>query len=99
MTINKTLESGTVTLTMKGKLSTTTSPQFQEALTSALNEAKQIILDFKEVDYVASAGLRVLLLGEKNAKASGKIMTLINVSADIMEIFDVTGFTGILNIK
>ena len=99
MTINKALESGTVTLTMKGKLSTTTSPQFQEALTSALNEAKQIILDFKEVDYVASAGLRVLLLGEKNAKASGKIMTLINVSADIMEIFDVTGFTGILNIK
>jgi anti-anti-sigma factor len=48
---------------------------------------------------VSSAGLRVLLLGEKNAKSAGKTLTLKNVSAEVMEVFEITGFSNILNIK
>ncbi|MCL1832115.1 MAG: STAS domain-containing protein [Oscillospiraceae bacterium] len=57
------------------------------------------MLNFAGVDYVSSAGLRVLLQGQKNAQAAEKSMVLKNVSPDVMEVFDVTGFSGILTIQ
>jgi len=98
MEIEKIQSEGTVILTLNGRLDTTTSPKLQEALTDALSGNGNIELDLMKVDYVSSAGLRVLLQGEKASKAAGKTMNLKNVTVEVMEVFDVTGFTGVLNI-
>ena len=89
----------TVILSLEGRLDTLNAPYLQKTLSEAFPEAVEIDLDFERVEYVSSAGLRVLLLGEKTAKSAGKTMMIKNVSADIMEVFDITGFTGILNIN
>ena len=99
MTIDKSLENGMLTLALDGKLDTITAPQLQEVLLPAFDEAKEIRLDFSKLVYVSSAGLRVLLLGEKTAKAKGAPMTLTGVSEEVMEVFEITGFTDILYIK
>jgi anti-anti-sigma factor len=85
-------------LVLSGRLDTVTAPKLQEALVESIKSYSKTELDFAGVEYVSSAGLRVLLLGEKSAKAAGKSMVLENVSKDVMEVFDVTGFTGILTI-
>lgn len=99
MNINKTKENGKITLTATGKISTTTSQQFQEALIPAFDEAKEVILDFSQLAYIASAGLRVLFTGHEIAEAKGTKMTLRGVSAEIMEIFEMTGFASFLAIE
>ena len=99
MNISKTQNGEKTTLTLSGRLDTTTAPILQEALIPELDTAKHIELDFTELAYVSSAGLRVLLMGEKTAKAKGGKQTLVNVSAEIMEVFDMTGFTEILHIE
>jgi len=98
MTITKTQENGKDTLALEGRLDTTTAPQLQQALTLALDEAREVLLDFKRLAYISSAGLRVLLLGQKTAKANSASMSLCNVSEEIMEVFDMTGFTDMLAI-
>ena len=99
MTINKTQNGDMTTLALSGRLDTTTAPSLQEALIPEFDIAKHIELDFAELAYVSSAGLRVLLMGEKTAKAKDGKQTLVNVSAEIMEVFDMTGFTEILHIE
>jgi anti-anti-sigma factor len=96
--ITKTGGGGHTTFALSGRLDTTSSPKFEAELIPEFDNSKIISLDFKEVDYVSSAGLRVLLLGEKKAKAVGGKMSLFNVSPDVMDVFDLTGFTGILNV-
>lgn len=98
MTINRTQENGTLTLVLSGRLDTTTSPKLQEALIPAFDEATHIELDFSKLAYVSSAGLRVLLLGQKTAKAKGASMTVSGVSEQIMEVLDMTGFSDMLTI-
>jgi len=98
MEIRKTSDNGVTELSLSGRLDTVTSPQLQTELEEALRGAGDIALDFADIAYVSSAGLRVLLAGEKTAKTSGKTMTLKNVSADVMEVFDMTGFSNILTI-
>ncbi len=98
MTINKTLEKGKLTLALTGRLDTTTSPQFQDVLIPAFDGSKEILLDFSELDYVSSAGLRVLLLGQKEAKKKGGFMTLSGVSEEVMEVLEMTGFADMLTI-
>ena len=98
MEITKTQVGGTDVLVLKGRLDTVTAPKLEEALTEVMASANKIKLDFAGVDYVSSAGLRVLLKGQKNAQAAEKTMTLKNVSADVMEVFDITGFSGVLTI-
>ena len=99
MNISKTKENGRLTLALEGRLDTSTSPRFQEALIPAFGEAKEIIVDFAKLIYVSSAGLRVLLLGQKEAKAKSAAMTLCNVSGEVMEVFDMTGFSEMLAIE
>ncbi|MCL2003947.1 MAG: STAS domain-containing protein [Oscillospiraceae bacterium] len=96
MTIDKKLENGCLTLTLEGRLDTATSPQLQDVLNPAFDESKEIILDFAGLAYVSSAGLRVLLMGQKTAQAKEVSMKLCNVSDDIMEVFEMTGFSDIL---
>jgi len=98
MEIEKTHSEGTTFLTLTGRLDTVTSPKLQDALTDAISKSDKIEMDFGKIDYISSAGLRVLLQGEKSSKASGKSMTLKNITPEVMEVFQVTGFTGVLNI-
>jgi anti-anti-sigma factor len=98
MTINKTSDNGNLTIILEGRLDTTTAPQFQEALIPSFDEAKEIVLDFAGLEYISSAGLRVLMTGQKTSKAKGTALTVKNVSDEIMEIFEVTNFTDILTI-
>ena len=98
MTIDKTQENGKLTLVINGKLDTTTAPQFKEVLIPSIDEARQIELDLTKLSYISSAGLRVLLLGQKTATANGVSMTLCGVSEEIKEILEMTGFVNILKI-
>jgi len=98
MEIKKTQTEGVCELTLTGRLDTTTAPQLQQALTAAMRTDSMVELDFAGIEYVSSAGLRVLLQGQKNALAFGKGMTLKNVSPEVMEVFEITGFSGILTI-
>jgi anti-anti-sigma factor len=98
ITVNICESEGKAELGLFGRLDTTTAPGLQKEIMEQIEAGRSVTLDFKELKYVSSAGLRVLLMGEKAAKAKDKSMKLINVSADIMEVFDMTGFTNVLNI-
>jgi len=99
MTISRTDDGGAIILAVGGRLDTRTSPQFQEAMIPLFDEEKEVRIDFADVVYVSSAGLRVLLMGAKMAKAKGTTMTLLNVSAEVMNVLEITGFAGILTIE
>jgi anti-anti-sigma factor len=98
MTITKDLAGEKLVMALEGRLDTTTAPELQEQLIPEFDKAKHIELDFQQLVYVSSAGLRVLLLGEKTAKAKGAAMSLVNVSPEIQEIFEMTGFSEVLTI-
>ncbi|MCL2013514.1 MAG: STAS domain-containing protein [Oscillospiraceae bacterium] len=98
MTIIKTGENDKITLTVEGKLNTGASQQFQEAVMAALEEANELILDFTQLVYLASSGIRVLVLGAQTAEVSGKTLVLTNVNDDVMEVFEITGLTDALTI-
>jgi anti-anti-sigma factor len=98
MTINKTQENGKIILQLEGRLDTTTAPELHEVLIPAFDEAKEIILKFDEIAYVSSAGLRVILIGQKEAKKRNTSMTISGVSDEIMEVFEMTGFADMLSI-
>jgi anti-anti-sigma factor len=84
---------------VSGRLDTNSAPQLQEALLPELESAKRLVLDFSSLDYISSSGLRVLLIGEKTAKEKSITLLLTHVSEEIMEIFDMTGFTNMLEIE
>ena len=88
-----------ITLQLSGRLDTTTAPELQKELIAKIDTGLDVELDFSDLQYVSSAGLRVLLMGEKAAKGKDTTMKLINVSADIMEVFEMTGFSNILKIE
>ena len=97
MTVTKTQNASSVTLSVEGRLDTITSPDLEKEIAS-ISDANDLTIDFAKLDYISSAGLRVLLSTHKNfAKKGG--MTIINVNETVLDIFDVTGFKDILNIK
>ena len=98
MTINKTINGSELTVALEGRLDTTTAPQLEEELKASLDGVTALTLDLGQLDYISSAGLRVLLSAEKTMKKQGG-MKLINVGEAIMEIFEVTGFSDILTIE
>ncbi len=98
MIINKTMENGKLTLALDGRLDTTTAPQLQDILIPAFDESKDVVLDFSQLVYVSSAGLRVLLMGQKESKKQGAAMTVSGVSEEIMEVLEMTGFSDMLTI-
>jgi anti-anti-sigma factor len=99
MNINKIQDSGKLTFTLDGRLDTTTAPQLQEVLIPAFDETGEVELNFAQVSYVSSAGLRVLLLGQKAAEAKNALMIVSNASEEILEVFEMTGFSEILTFK
>jgi len=98
MTISTSKENGKLTFSLEGRLDTTTAPQLQEVLIPAFDDSDEVNLDFGKLVYISSAGLRVLLMGQKAAKARNKNMTVLNVSDEIMEVFEMTGFSDMLTI-
>lgn len=85
-------------LRLEGRLDTTSSPAAQEVLMKVAGEYAKITLDFADLSYVSSAGLRVILALQKQINRTGGSLTLMNVSPAVMEVFEMIGFSGILNI-
>lgn len=81
-----------------GRLDTTTAPSLEKTLNEDMGETKNLILDFKGLEYISSAGLRVLLSAQKRMQKIGS-MKLINVCESVMEVFEITGFADILTIE
>ena len=98
LNITKTIEGGSVLLSLEGRLDTTTSTELEEALKETLTDATELTLDFEKLDYISSAGLRVLLSTRKTMSRQGT-MKLTHVNEIVMEIFEVTGFVDILTIE
>jgi anti-sigma B factor antagonist len=99
MEITKTLSEGKIVLSIKGQLSAATAQDFNAAVEEALGESRVIVLDFKDVDYLASMGLRVLVSAQKKSSASGGSLSLRNVRGEVMEVFEVTGLDAIFDIQ
>jgi len=97
MNIKVTQNEEITTIALSGRLDTTASPTLQDALIPKLGYKKHVVLDLAKLDYISSAGLRVLLLGEKTAKAQSGKQTLTNVSPEVMGVFEMTGFSNILH--
>ena len=98
MTINKEANGDKLTVKVSGRLDTTTSPAFEKELKDSLDGVKELTLDLSDLEYISSAGLRVLLSTHKIMNTQGS-MKLVGVKEMIMEIFEVTGFSDILNIE
>lgn len=98
MTIKQTNENGNVTLTLSGRLDTVTAPELEEVLDKVLKSAAELCFDFTDLEYISSAGLRVLLKAQKTMNTKGK-MKVTGVNETIMEVFDITGFVDILTIE
>ena len=98
MTITKQQNGTALTLAVSGRLDTTTSPELEQELSASLDSADSLILDFSGLDYVSSAGLRVLLSAHKQMSGKGG-MKVKNVNEIVREVFDVTGFADILTIE
>ena len=97
MNIRKSREAATLTLELEGRLDTTTAPELDRELGESLDGIKTLILDMKELDYLSSAGLRVILSAQKRMNKQGT-MVVRHVKETIMEVFEVTGFADILTI-
>ena len=98
MTIEKKLNATELTIVLTGRLDTTTAPQLEAELKASLPGVEHLVLDFAALDYLSSAGLRVLLAAQKQMNKQGD-MVLCHVNETIAEIFDVTGFSDILTIE
>ena len=98
MTIEKTLNGTELTVTITGRLDTTTAPQLEAEFKQNIGGVEKLVLDFKALDYLSSAGLRVLLAAQKVMNKQGE-MIIRNVNETINEIFEVTGFVDILTIE
>ena len=98
MTITKIKNDNFLTLKLEGRLDTTTAPQLESELSENLNGVTELTIDFAELSYISSAGLRVLLAAQKRMNKQGS-MKLINVNEIVMEVFEITGFVDILTIE
>ena len=83
---------------LAGRLDTTTAPALDKTICNDIEDTKNLVLDFKNLEYISSAGLRVLLSTQKKMQKNGS-MKLINVCEEIMEVFEMTGFADILTIE
>ncbi len=97
MTLNKAKNGKELTISIAGRVDTVTSPELEKLIQAEIGDIESLVLDLKEMDYISSAGLRVLLAAHKTmSKKNG--MKVKNAGADVMEIFEVTGFSDILDI-
>ena len=98
MNIQKTLSGAALTVALEGRLDTTTAPKLEEELRSSVDGITRLVFDLAKLEYISSAGLRVLLAMQKLMNQQGE-MVLQNVNEAVMEVFEVTGFSDILRIE
>ena len=98
MKINKEVNGTKLTLAIDGRLDTITSPELEKEVKESVEGITELVFDFNELDYISSAGLRVLLTAQKIMNGKGE-MYIIGCSEDIIGIFEITGFSEILTIK
>lgn len=98
MEITKKQEGTALTVSLEGRLDTNTAPQLEAELKTSLNDVTDLTLDFEKLEYISSAGLRVLLSAQKVMNKQGT-MIVTNAIDEIKEVFEITGFCDILTIK
>jgi anti-sigma B factor antagonist len=98
LNIDKNANESSLTITLEGRLDTTTAPQLESELKSSLDGVTNLVIDIEKLAYISSAGLRVLLSAQKVMNKQGS-MVVKNASDEVREIFDVTGFVDILTIE
>lgn len=98
MTITKAVNGSELNIALEGRLDTTTAPMLEEELNASTDGASVLVFDFAKLEYMSSAGLRILLAMQKKMNKQGK-MIIRNVCEDIMEVFEITGFGDILTIE
>lgn len=98
MTITKGRVKEALNIELEGRLDTTTAPQLEAVLKTDLEGIKELNFDFSKLEYISSAGLRVLLKAQKTMSQQGG-MVIKNVCDDIMEVFEITGFADILTVE
>ena len=98
LNINKKADGGTLTVVLEGRLDTITSPDLETELKNSLDGVTELGMDFEKLEYISSAGLRVLLSAQKTMNSQGS-MKVIHVNETVMEIFEVTGFVDVLTIE
>ena len=98
MTIEKAITNASASLKIIGRLDTSTAPELEATIDGCVAGIKELVLDCSELEYVSSAGLRVILKAQKLMNAQGN-MKLTHVNETIMEVFDITGFADILTIE
>ncbi|XME02880.1 STAS domain-containing protein [Lachnospiraceae bacterium C1.1] len=98
MDIKKTQDGSNLTVSLSGRLDTTTAPELESSLKEVLGDLTNLVFDFSALEYISSAGLRVLLSCQKTMNKQGS-MKITNVNETIKDIFDVTGFSDILTIE
>ena len=96
--IRKTVAKETAVFALEGRLDTVTAPELEQSLAESLDGVTDLTLDFEKLEYISSAGLRVLLSAQKTMNRQGS-MRLVHVGETVMEIFEVTGFSDILTIE
>ena len=97
MTVQQIKNENALTIALEGRLDTMTAPELEAVLKTALEGVGELTFDFEKLDYISSAGLRVLLAAQKTMNRQGS-MKVVHVNEIIMEIFEVTGFSDILTI-
>lgn len=98
MEIKKVMDAGKLTLVLNGRLDTVTSPKLDAEVKSIGSKVKELVFDMTDLEYISSAGLRVLLSAQKLMNKQGE-MKITHANSTIMDIFEVTGFDGILTIE
>jgi len=98
MNIEQTRNENALVIALEGRLDTMTAPELEAALKTALEGVEELTFDFEKLDYISSAGLRVLLAAQKTMNRQGS-MKVVHTNEIIMEIFEVTGFSDILTIE
>ena len=98
MNIEKKLEGTALTIALEGRLDTTTSPDLEESLAASLDGVTALVFDFAKLDYLSSAGLRVLLSAQKRMNKQGS-MKLVHVNDAVKEVFEITGFSDFLTVE
>lgn len=98
LNIEKNINAAELSIALSGRLDTTSAPELEKELKASLDDVTSLVIDMTALEYISSAGLRVLLSAQKIMNKQGK-MTVKNVNETIMEIFEVTGFSDILTIE
>ncbi|MDR0307928.1 MAG: STAS domain-containing protein [Chitinispirillales bacterium] len=98
MEITKSQKEGKIVLALNGRLDIRSAPKFLEALTCAFDEALHVELDFADLNHLSSSGLCVLLAGKRSAKEKNARMILVNVPEEVINVFEMTGFSRIIEI-